>query len=371
MSRPCRASRAPAFWIALTALLLVSPGLAGGARAEQIPEGWRTPEPLLKPSPAPQAAAPVVLTPRAVTPQPIHTPIPVRLPSSPPPGPARATTVAGGNTYTVIVPVVSADALGKDLTVRLDGPGPDSHVELRLLSPHGGAEPVAAPVAMPVGPAFTPARRALAESSLLIVSESYPAGAVDLDPGPTPQLGLAAQADVAESFLVRGRVQVAAYTLRDAQVAGSTHDRLQLTTEAGAGYQLPAGPALLSAGVGYWARYVGVSNNMPPSLTTPFISSTSQLFHGPRLFGAAQTLLGQAWKLGLEAGYSPVLYAQGDDAVQALRGLSGAQARASASYRLGPNMVLEGAYQFLSIGASDMGFSHLEHGPTLALEGRF
>jgi hypothetical protein len=194
---------------------------------------------------------------------------------------------------------------------------------------------------------------------------------VALVPTLVGKLTLGASGEVAPDWPAAASFDYVGYTLIDTALKDSEHHRDQFTLRADVLHRWSLGGFRLDGGLGYWARQGSVANKLPPSLSTPFISAPAHFFHGPRLAAA----VGYPLLPGLEAraglGVMPYVFASGEAAVQALQPLIGFEASPELAWQALPRLELALAYRYELLAASGPGYTHLEQGPTLSVQGRF
>lgn len=356
---PVRELRRPQLWVAPRE----APVPSAPPRAVPVrPSALRTPEPLIA---TPEPHVPAAALPPGV----LVWPPPAR---SPAPAPAAPT---GANvTYNLMV----VGQNGQPMALKLN------ELQLQLgagqaiaYPPAPGAPqpppagyPVAAPEARPVVP-FERRRQAGLELAGAFVAESYPAGGVDLTPGFVARPGLAAHYDLDEKYYLDGAFNYHEYTLADQQFPTSRHRRDEFWLTSAVGMYLPQQGALRVGGeLGYHLRQVSNGNTLPPPLTTPYVTSGSHLFHGPRLGGRLEYMIDPSLRFDLSAQVMPYLLASGDAAVAATAPAFGYGLTAGVSWHVWRFVFLEGGYRFE--GQSGAGsYTMTKHGPVLGLAGRF
>jgi hypothetical protein len=289
----------------------------------------------------------------------------------------------------LVMPTLTAQPVGEDLVLQVNAGSGAQRVELRLrrdgrpapAQPMAPSEPTPAPATGAPAPAPSSAptpppaagplsRRLAVTTGLVFLSESYPAGGIEVA-APVPRAGLDGFVALSPDWAMSGQLAYQRYTLVDSQHTPSRHQRQGFLGQLGAWRALTADAAASWVGLGYWARYLAVSHTLPPPLTTPLVTSPSQLYHGPQVLGRVERALVPGLTASLEAAARPYLFAAGDEAVAALAPMWGLQVNAGVTYRLTGGLavgVTVGYDRQASFGA---GYVHQALGPALRLEGRF
>jgi hypothetical protein len=355
--------------------------------AANAPLAVRTPEPYLPPVAEDSA---------------VRRPLPVVAPAAAPRQPlvpsgacapvacAQAHGHGASQVINLVMPTLTAQPVGEEMVIQLNAGSGAQRVELRLRRDGrpGPTQPVAptmpssapatkAPTLAPE-PAPTPppaangplSRRLAVTTGLVLLSESYPAGGIEVA-APVPRAGLDGFMALSPDWATSAQLAFQRYTLVDAQHTPSRHQRQEFLGQLGAWRALTADAPTSWVGLGYWARNLAVSHTLPPPLTTPLVTSPSQLYHGPQLLGRIETAFIPGLTASLEAAARPYLFAAGDEAVAALAPMWGLQASAGVTYLLTNGLavgVTVGYDRQASFGA---GYVHQALGPALRLEGRF
>jgi hypothetical protein len=372
------------------AMLLAAPLAARPAAAEEAvplfidngPAPRPTPRPTVRP--APRQPVPLVKTviqaPARPQPSaPVVRPVPTATPT---------VTLGGqhpgdGPMYVFVVPVVGGQpANAGPVSVQVRRQQGTQQVE--VLVPTGQGQVATSPAVAPTNPPavvptsppvpWTPSWPGSEGTGLLaarldaaIVSEASASGGVDLDPGLVPGAVVDLAVPLAGAWGLDARLGYRAYTLADAQAPESQHHRDEFDARLGATYDL--GGAWLEAGA--WGRYMGVANNFPLPLDTPFVTAPSQLLLAPRL------AVGTRWEplpglyLRGEAAALPYVLARGDATVEALGPLYGLGAGLVLGWRPWPWLALEAGVRADRLHGFASDYVHTEVGPSLGLGGRF
>jgi hypothetical protein len=219
------------------------------------------------------------------------------------------------------------------------------------------------------GPAASPYRTLGASAGAEILSESYPEGAESINPGLVPVYALEGRYELNPTWALESYLRYLAYTITDQQVTASQHHRDVFEGALGTSFGLKGLPGELI--VGMWGRQVSVSNNWPPSLTTPLISATSQLFLGPRVAIKSQMALTPTLGLSLGACALPYVVAFGDESVSALSPLFGLGVDPALSFTPNDWLSFSLAYHLELLKGYGSDFIQLAHGPMLGLDWSF
>ncbi|MEB3197818.1 MAG: hypothetical protein VKP62_11500 [Candidatus Sericytochromatia bacterium] len=201
--------------------------------------------------------------------------------------------------------------------------------------------------------------------------ENYPLGAIALRPEPiqrfegglgftTPDGG---QVDLVLSYL--------GLTISDRQLPDSRHQRDDFSLALTGGRAFPVGPVNLSLEGGYMARYLSVSNNMPPPATGRFLTSVYQLYHGPSLRTGLLGELGGGWRWHARLEGRPYLIAHGDEAVVAVGPLFTYVAEPALSWEPMFGTSFEAGYRLENTSSYRADFAQSMQGPFLECRRKF
>lgn len=316
--------------------------LARVPAGQAAPEGpLRTPEPL----PSARAFAPM-LAPRPVAPRVIRgTPLPVWRPSQA--APLRAPRAPVPGIYRPMRPA------GGELDSRW-----------RVLAP--AEEPALGPWQLP---RF--ALQAWGRVFFPVFQEQYPFGAIALRPQTLQRfeggLGVLSpegwRADLALGYM--------GFTIADRQVADSRHQRDDFNLMLSGGREFNLGPLRMALEAGYWTRYIGVANTLPPPASARLLTSPFQLFHGPALRMTWATPLGGAWQAAARVEGRPYLLAHGDEAVLAIGPLFGYAAEPVLTWEPLFGTMLSAGYRFEQLSSYRADFTQSMQGPFLECQRKF
>ncbi|MDB5097759.1 MAG: hypothetical protein JWM80_2180 [Cyanobacteria bacterium RYN_339] len=199
----------------------------------------------------------------------------------------------------------------------------------------------------------------------LFLTESLPAGALDVGPMPVPFARVAGRVGLGPGWELAGHLQYAEYTLVDGQAPDSRHHRDDFDFGGQLAYTLPTASVQPWVAAGYGARYVAVANSVAAPLTQPLLFSPAQLYHGPRFAAGWAGPLRPEWRIDLEGGFRPYLFAAGDAAVASLAPLYGYDASAGLTWSAGAPLSVRAALGYDGQAAYYNDFKRAAVGPSL------
>ena len=230
---------------------------------------------------------------------------------------------------------------------------------------------ISAALAIAAARAPTPDAALALELGAVFLSESLAAGALDIGPVLVPAVRLTGRVAMGPGCELSGHLRYLEYTLVDRVAPDSRHHRDDFSFGAQATYELPIVRVRPWVGAGYDVRFVSVASNVAPPLSQPVLFSPAQLYHGPRLAAGWRGPLRPGWRLDLEGGFRPYLFAAGDLAVSSLAPLYGYDAAAGLTWSSGAAWSVRAGYAFDSTGGYYNDFKHAAHGPSLTGGWRF
>jgi hypothetical protein len=338
MFKGCVSYRALGLLALVTGLWLLAPTPAGTA-APEVP--LRTPEPL----PSARALAPIY-APRPVMPRVIKgTPLPVWRPSEA--METRPLRAPMPGAYRPMRPV------GADLDSRW-----------RVLTP--AEEPIVGPWQLPRfalqawGRVFSP-----------VFQERYPFGAIDLRPQTLQRFEGGVGLVSPEGWRTDLALGYMGFAIADRQVTDSRHQRDDFTFALSGGRQVKLGPVATLLEAGYWMRYIGVANTLPPPATARLLTSPFQLFHGPALRTTFGGSLGGAWQVAARVEGRPYLLAHGDEAVLGIGPLFGYAAEPVVTWEPLFGTLLSAGYRFEQLSSYRADFTQSMQGPFIECPRKF
>lgn len=323
--------------VAIGAVLLGT--VPAGHAAPEAP--LRTPEPL----PSARALAPIY-APRPVAPRVIKgTPLPVWRPSDATTPRAQRAPVPGA--YRPMRPI-----------------GADFDSRWRVLTP--AEEPKIGPWRLP---RF--ALQAWGRIFFPVFQERYPFGALALRPQTLQRFEGGLSFAAPDGWRTDLGVGYMGYSIADQQVPNSRHQRDDFNLALSGGREFQVGPVKTTLETGYWTRYIGVANTLPPPASARLLTSPFQFFHGPLARLTLGGELASYTQLGIRLEGRPYLIAHGDEAVLGIGPLYAYAAEPVVQWEPMFGTLLSAGYRFEQFSSYRADFTQSMQGPFIECQRKF